>query len=76
MQPGIHSHQFAGKIVIFTLVLSAGCLPARALPPKRSGRCVYGGEGHSRACACAGACSEQKEIPACPFLFCRLPLLD
>lgn len=67
---------FAGKIVIFTLVLTAGCLPAHALPPKRFGLCVYGREGHGCACACAGACSEHKETQACPFLFCRLPLLD
>ena len=62
MQPGssIHSHQFAGKSVIFILVLTAGPLPAHTLPPKRSGLRAYGGEGRGRACACAGARSEHR----------------
>lgn len=71
-----HSHHSAGRSVIFILLLTAGHLPARALPPKYSGLRMCGGEGHGRACACAGAYSEHIEIQACPDMFCWLPLLD
>lgn len=64
--PGSHTepHQFAGRSVIFSL--------AFALPLMCSGIRVYEWEGHGHACA--GARSEHEQTPACPYLFCRLPL--